>query len=503
MLNTVAVSEDSLSNEMLRGLLAQRDSQIAELTAAVVALTSQVEGLRRQLGKDSSNSSKPPGSDSLFAKPAPKRSSRSKSGRKPGKQAGAVGISRGLSDDPDRKIVTLEPEACRGCGIGLGEAATVGTERRQVVDVPEPLAPAIVEYQRVSKCCSGCGKVTAASWDHDNVPAEHAATIAGGGSPVRIGPRTIARCALLTCAHYLPVGRARDLLELLTGIGVSHGLVAAVRGRAARKLSKKFAAHLRELLISAPVLHADETTGRADGGLSYVHVACTQYLTLMHVGGRSADDIDDGGVLPDFDGVLVRDGYAGYTHLDKAIHAWCGAHLLRDLRSISDADPEHQLWASAMASVLTDAHRAATAARADRHPALAPELLASLRNRYLGALRLGRDENDGKATELVKDARILIKRFRRFEDMILRFATDLTVPWTNNEADRTLRPVKIQQRTSGGTWRTVQGLIDFAMVTSYLDTAQKWSKNKLDALHELFTTGAWLPPAPTPDMAAA
>jgi transposase len=237
--------------------------------------------------------------------------------------------------------------------------------------------------------------------------------------------------------------------------------------------------------------------------LSYVHVACTQYLTLMHVGGRGGVDIDDGGVLPNFDGVLVRDGYAGYTHLDKAIHAWCGAHLLRDLRSISDADPDRQLWASAMASVLTDAHHAAIVAREDGATALAPQLLASLRNRYLGALRLGRDENEGKATELAKDARTLIKRFKRFEDMILRFATDLTVPWTNNEAERTLRPVKIQQRTSGGTWRTVQGLIDFAMVTSYLDTAQKWGKNKLDALHELFTTGAWLPPALTPDMAAA
>jgi len=503
MVNSVGVSEDSLLVEEFKGLLDQRDAQISELTAAVVALTGQIEALRRQLGKDSSNSSKPPSSDSVFDKPAPKRSSRSKSGRRPGKQAGAPGVSRGLSDDPDRRIVTLEPEACRGRGIGLGDAETVDTERRQVIDVPEPVAPTIVEYQRISKCCGGCGKVTAASWDRRDVAVEHKATVGGGGSPVRIGPMTIARCALLTCAHYLPIGRARELLELLTGIAIAHGLVASVRGRAARKLSKKFAAHLRELLISAPVLHADETTGRTDGGLSYVHVARIRYLTLMHVGGRGGADIDDGGVLPDFDGVLVRDGYAGHTHLDKAIHAWCGAHLLRDLRSISDADPDRQLWASAMASVLTDAHHAATTARADGHCALAPELLASLRNRYLGALRHGRDENEGKATELAKDARTLIKRFRRFEDMILRFATDLTVPLTNNEAERTLRPVKIQQRTSGGTWRTVQGLIDFAMITSYLDTAQKWGKNKLDALYELFTTGAWLPPALTPDMAAA
>jgi hypothetical protein len=37
---------------------------------------------------------------------------------------------------------------------------------------------------------------------------------------------------LLTCAHYLPVGRARDLLETLTAIDVSTGFLAAIRGRA-------------------------------------------------------------------------------------------------------------------------------------------------------------------------------------------------------------------------------------------------------------------------------
>ena len=82
--------------------------------------------------------------------------------------------------------------------------------------------------------------------------------------------------------------------------------------------------------------------------------------------------------------------------------------------------------------------------------------------------------------------------------MILRFAVDLTVPFTNNCAKRAVRPVKVQQRTSGGCWRTLQGLIDFALVHSYLDTATKWGIDKLDALRQPFTTGAWLPPALTP-----
>jgi transposase len=50
--------------------------------------------------------------------------------------------------------------------------------------------------------------------------------------------------------------------------------------------------------------------------------------------------------------------------------------------------------------------------------------------------------------------------------MILRFATDLAVGFTSNQAERDVRPVKVRQRSSGGTWRTLLGLADFAIVQS-------------------------------------
>ena len=82
--------------------------------------------------------------------------------------------------------------------------------------------------------------------------------------------------------------------------------------------------------------------------------------------------------------------------------------------------------------------------------------------------------------------------------MILRFATDLAIGFTSNQAERDVRPVKVQQRASGGTWRTLDGLADFAIVQCYLSTASKWGISQLDALRQLFTTGPWLPPAATP-----
>jgi len=140
------------------------------------------------------------------------------------------------------------------------------------------------------------------------------------------GPGVLARAAELLCAHYLPVGRATALMTSLLGVPVSVGFMGGVRARAARLLEQTFMPRVRELLRSVGVLHVDETPGRAAGGLEYVHIASTKFLTAMHTGGRTTADIDAGEVLPGYSGTIVRDGYAGYTHLIDAHHAWCAAH---------------------------------------------------------------------------------------------------------------------------------------------------------------------------------
>ena len=248
------------------------------------------------------------------------------------------------------------------------------------------------------------------------------------------------------------------------------------------------------------MLHVDETPARADGAARIrprrshrvPHRACTPAAAAK-------TDIDDGQVLPGYTGTIVRDGYAGYQHLVDAHHAWCGAHLLRDLAAFHRADPDGQFWAAAMADLLTDAHRPAQAARAagqehidddiaDRSAAPLPR-----RGRMPGSAT-----TPPAAGRWPKTLLTLARRFRNHEDMILRFVVDLAVPFTNNQAERDVRPTKIQQRTSGGSWRTLAGLADFAVVQSYLSTATKWGLDSLDVLTQLFTTGAWLPPAAQP-----
>jgi len=139
---------------------------------------------------------------------------------------------------------------------------------------------------------------------------------------------------------------------------------------------------VRELLKTAPAVHADETPARAAGGTRYVHLACTRYLTHMHTGDRSAEAIDAGQVLPGYQGVIVRDGYAAYGHLTSALHTWCGVHLLRDLKGLYDFEPAQQQWATRMAALLIEARDAASAARQAGESALDTAVLDVLVTRY-------------------------------------------------------------------------------------------------------------------------
>jgi transposase len=152
-----------------------------------------------------------------------------------------------------------------------------------------------------------------------------------------------------------------------------------------------------------------------------------------------------------------------------------------------------------MAGLLCEANQIAQDTRAAGHTALEEPALAGLLTRYRALASEGFTGNYYRQTPTAADAVRLARRFRDLEDMILRFITNPAhVDFTNNEAERAIRPIKVQMRSSGGCWRTLRGLANFALVHSYLSTAAKWGIDKLDALRHLFTTGPWLPPALAP-----
>ena len=274
-------------------------------------------------------------------------------------------MTRSQVADPD-EIVVCTPERCQACGCDLGDAPVTGMHTRQVFEpLPVPPRPRVTEYRVQARVCPACGQTSLGQ----------APTWASGRA--QYAPGAHAHAADLTCANHVPVRRSVGLPGSMLGLDASVGWVAGVRGKAAGLLAP-FMEHVGALLRQAAVLGADETPARAAGGLAYVHVACTEFLTHLHTGGRSAADIDAGEVLPGYSGTIVRDGYAGYGHLTDALHAWCGAHLLRDLRDVWEFDPGGQVWAQSMACLLVHADKAAGAARAAGAAAVDAATLAQI-----------------------------------------------------------------------------------------------------------------------------
>src|SRR6266705_1366093 len=242
-------------NAELRGVIsAQAELHEAELAARdallaqVAALTDRIAQLERQAGRDSSNSSKPPSSDSPYAKKPRTGRDRSlggRSGRKPGKQPGEPGVTLAQVGDPDH-IVVCAPDRCGGCGGDLAGVPVAAGHKRQVREPSPPPGPVVTEYQVQARRCPACGVTTI---------GQAPAPVTGRA---QYGPDAHAHAANLTCANHVPVRRAAGLLGSMLGLEVSVGFVAGVRGKAAGRL-EPFMARIRELLRQAGVVHADET----------------------------------------------------------------------------------------------------------------------------------------------------------------------------------------------------------------------------------------------------
>src|SRR5215207_3278482 len=454
---------------------------VSELEAANAGLQARVTELERRLGKDSSNSSKPPSSDGL-GKPAraERRNAEQTQGRRPGKQPGAPGAHLAQVERPD-EVVEHAPERCGGCGADLAAAVVVGVEARQVFDLP-PLRLGVAEHRAERRRCA-CGTTTAGRFP------EHVRAAACYGPGVR------ALVAYLCVHQHLPVDRAAQLLADVLGASVTTGTLVAVVAEGAAGL-EGFVEVVREGLAGAPVAHFDETGARVAGRLHWVHSASTSLLSLFTVHPkRGKVAMDQAGVLPGFGGVAVHDGWAPYWRYDVT-HALCGAHLLRELDAITE-EPG-QGWAAGMAELLVDAKLVADRARAAGLPRIDDQARDRLHARYQRLLADGQAANPpprrlgrGRRPRRSPAARLLA-RLDTHRGQVLRFLDDLLVPFDNNQAERDLRMVKLQQKISG-CWRTLAGAEAFLTVRSYISTARKHGMEVLGVLRRLFESNPWLP----------
>ena len=190
-------------------------------------LRAEIAELRRRLGQDSSNSSRPPSSDGPYGRPTPKTSGmpdRDGPRRKPGKQRGAPGKNRRQVPDPDETI-PVEPQSCTGCGAGLDDAPVLRVFKRQVFEASPPPPPRVIQFNVAERQCPCCGQV-----NEGEAPA-------WASGRVQWGPGAAARAVLATIGHHMPYGRAARLLAQLAGLDVSVGFLVKARRRAADLLA--------------------------------------------------------------------------------------------------------------------------------------------------------------------------------------------------------------------------------------------------------------------------
>jgi transposase len=466
---------ESASREDLLAVIGLLQRQNEELAAANERLTARVSELERRLGRNSGNSSMPPSSDT-FGRPEKKAAP--KSGRKRGRQPGAGGAGLAMTENPDATEDHV-PAACTGCGSALGESDSIGFERRQVRDIP--LTTVKVTEHRAHRCRCACGTVTA-----EPMPGQIA------GSPSSYGPNVRALAVYLLVFQHIPVERTAQLIADVTGAEVSTGWVASLLGEAAGLVEDSLNL-IRALLVMGHILHADETTTRIGAVRRWLHVACTDFLTLLHLAPRSRAGADAGGVLPHYRGVLVHDSlslYAGYPH---CTHQLCGAHLIRELTAAEEDCPD-QRWHQQIRWALAGLNTQALRVRAGEIGEIAPEALLLHFEAFHQGIAVGLSLHPRAPCRKQTPARNLLQRLHDHAHDVLRFADDPAhVSFTNNCGERALRPVKTQLKISG-CHQSEHGATAWLAVRSYLDSARKHGLSAFEAIHRAFTGNLWMPP---------
>jgi len=444
---------------------------ITELRAQNATLVARVAELERQLGLNSGNSGKPPSSDGLKKKPVRVGSLRERTGKKTGGQRGHPGKTLSRVETPD---VTLDhfPEVCAGCGAALSEAMATDHAARQVFDLPEPQPLLVTEHRAFACRCGHCGMKTRAAFPE------------GIAAPVQYGARIAAVVVYLLHFQFLPEKRLAQLMADLLGVSLTTATIASM----SRNCAKRFggvAAVVRDHVAAAAVKHLDETGFRIGGKTQWLHVSSTLLLTFYRMSPKR-------GSLPDnMAGIVVHDHWKPYYTLKDVLHALCNAHHLRELQALIEIEKE--VWARKMRRLLRHACHAANLAR-DRDAPLSPRFIALIERCYNAIVAEGlafhealptlADVSNKRQRRGRKPRRVghnLLLRLHGRKQDVLRFLSDPTVPFTNTQAERDARMMKLRQKISGG-FRSVAGATEFAVIRSVLSTARKQGWNILQTL---------------------
>ena len=426
-------------------------------------LRTEIGELKARLNKNSNNSSKPPSSDGYKKQPAlPKPK-----GEKQGGQKGHQGNTLKQFKNPD-KIIKCTPDSCT-CGHKFTNGQFVLAEKRQVFDLPQPKLE-ITEYQIHKANCPSCGL------EQRGVVPE------GVNAPVQYGNNVRAYVVLLNVHFKLPFKKIQLLFGDLFGYAINESTVYSASQQCYNKLEESEQI-IKSKIAGGEVTHADESGIRVEGKLQWLHTATSLLYTYLFVhekrGGIALNS--NKSILNIITGWLVHDCWSSYFNFRNLKHAICGAHILRELEGL--IENEQRKWAKTFKTFLMGVYQTPFDERINHR--------TQIENRYKLICDIGQKSEpppvktpNKKGKHKRSKGRNLVERLIREQDAVLAFAFNKNVPFTNNLAERDIRPAKVKMKISN-SFRTFSGAEIYARIEGFVSTSRK---NKRNVFSELCTT---------------
>jgi transposase len=452
---------------------------IFEQSEQITALQERVKALEDQLNKNSRNSSKPPSTDG-FVKT---KSQRQKSGKPVGGQKGHTGYTLKMVDNPDHTIIH-RVSRCNQCGSSLEETQATGYERRQVFDLP-PIKVETTEHQAEKKRCPHCGCLNKASFPEEIQ------------QPVQYGPRLKAIAVYLSQYQLLPYERTSELFADLFDHQLSQATLVNTN-HACYEILEPVEEKIKQQVIDSPVVCFDETGMGINGKREWLHVASTETLTCYAAHPKRGQEATEAmGILPEFQGMAVHDFWKPYFKYN-CDHALCNAHHLRELTGILEQN--QQEWPKDMIDLLIEIKKAVEEKKAVANQ-LDPAQARSFEERYDQIIEKGLAENPSpisrgqpgkRGRKKQSKAKNLLDRLNTHRREALAFMYDFNVPFDNNQAERDVRMMKVQQKISG-TFRSAQGANIFCRIRGYISTVRKNSLSVINTIQAAFEGNPFIP----------
>lgn len=440
------------------------EAEVAELKAIIAGLRAENEQLRGNKGEP-----QPP----TFVKPnkhVDKQAHRARVKKTRRQRAAEQNAAR--KKEPRERVTEIRQHAlerCPVCDYKLSGQSIA--RRRQVIDLPAMPALEVVEHQVIKRWCPACQK-----WHMPKL--DLSGEVLGQG---RIGHRTASLVCWLRTTLRLPVKQVQTLLAQLYRFKLSVGEIVALSHVVAQTGQPTVAA-IKTAILAHPHVHMDETGWREDGDNGYVWVMCTPDGQRAFMFDFSRAGAVAAALLDGFGGTLVTDFYAAYNDA-CARHQRCWVHLLRDLRQLNidqtaqtvpnpERCAEVLAWTQAVIQTCRDGK-----SLAERDPPPTPAERTTQRNALV-------EQVEQLGLKWAKDkghpAQALCKRLLRHADELFEFVVQPGLAPDNNLAERSLRPLVIARKVSGGT-RSMRGSNTRMDLQTLFATWTAQGKSALDA----------------------